>query len=296
MKTYAHKLKLDWAALTDTENPTAIAINQLTYQRGHDYKELYLFKNSLKHIKGKLYQDGETTFASITLNIAAATKETPFEVGRKSIYYDQVEFYMTQEAYEGMLKQAGKSEPLYLGMILLNCTDSLATELAIGKLLQKSEYTGLECYIRNISEQVRQNRQMFMAVDIFVFGFVTLIALIGVANIFNTISTNLILRKREFAMLKSVGMSPRSFKKMIRFESLLYGIKTTLYGIPISFIVMIGIYLALSRNFDTIFSIPWVSIIVGIALIFILVSLTMFYASRRLKKDNVIESLRIENI
>ncbi len=47
--------------------------------------------------------------------------------------------------------------------------------------------------------------------------------MIAVANVFNTISTNIKLRRRELAMLRSVGMSDRDFNKMMRFECVLYG-------------------------------------------------------------------------
>ena len=69
------------------------------------------------------------------------------------------------------------------------------------------------------------------------YGFVILISLIAVANVFHTISTNLMLRRKEFAMLRSMGMSPKGFQKMMNFECLLYGFKGLLYGLPVSFLV-----------------------------------------------------------
>ena len=138
----------------------------------------------------------------------------------------------------------------------------------------------------------RENAQQSLVINIFVFGFITLISLISLANIFNTVSTGLALRRREFAMLKSVGMSPASFRRMIRFESLFYGGKAVLYGLPAGFLVMFAMYMVLKRNFSTGFTVPWGGVIAGILLIFLMVGLTMFYAGRKLKEEHIVESLR----
>nr|WP_278320157.1 ABC transporter permease [Clostridium sporogenes] len=53
---------------------------------------------------------------------------------------------------------------------------------------------------------------------------------------FNTISTNIKLRRRELAMLRSVGMSDRDFQKMMNFECALYGMRALLFGLPIAVI------------------------------------------------------------
>ncbi len=119
---------------------------------------------------------------------------------------------------------------------------------------------------------------------------------LSIANIFNTISTSISLRKREFAMLKSVGMTPKGFNKMINYESIFYGIKSLLYGLPISIGVMYLIYKALMNSFQFEFTIPWISIMYVIVAVFIIVSSTMLYASSKVKKANIIDALKQESI
>ncbi len=70
---------------------------------------------------------------------------------------------------------------------------------------------------------------MFMVIAIFLYGFIIVISLIGVTNIFNTITTNMELRQKEFANLKSIGMTKKEFNRMIRLESFLYGSKSFNY-------------------------------------------------------------------
>ena len=135
-----------------------------------------------------------------------------------------------------------------------------------------------------------------MVINVFTYGFVTLITLISVANILNTISTSISLRKREFAMLRSVGMTPNGFNKMINYESFFYGLKALLYGLPASIVIMYLIYRALMNSYRFTFSLPWLQFVFVIGAIFIIVSMTMFYSSRKIKKDNILEALKQENI
>lgn len=150
--------------------------------------------------------------------------------------------------------------------------------------------------ISNVYAYQQQDRQFVSALSIFIYGFITLITLISVANIFNTISTSVALRKREFATMKSIGMTPKAFQKMIRFESLFYGIKSLFYGLPISMVVMYIIHLQTQHAFDYRFQLPWVYIGIVILAVFLIVGAAMLYSISKLKKDNIVETLRQENI
>ena len=105
-------------------------------------------------------------------------------------------------------------------------------------------YLNGESYnIDNKEENVRIMNNLFTLIAIFLYGFIIVISLIGITNIFNTITTNMELRKQEFAMLKSIGMTSKEFKRMIRLESLFMGIKSLLFGILIGIILSYLIYL-----------------------------------------------------
>ena len=97
-------------------------------------------------------------------------------------------------------------------------------------------------------------------------------------------------------MMKSIGMSPKSFRRMMNFESLFYGLKTVLYGLPTGFGVMALIYWVLRRNLDIPFGVPWLHLICGVAGIFAIVVTTMLYSSSKLKRENIIDILRNENV
>ena len=150
--------------------------------------------------------------------------------------------------------------------------------------------------IYNIYMNRKREEQMIVLMSVFTYAFVLLIASICVANIFNTISTSIALRKREFAMLKSVGMTPKEFNKMINYESLFYGIKALLYGLPISFVVMYLIHKTLMVKFGFVFEIPWVSVSIAIIAVFVIVGVSMLYSSKKIKRENIIDVLKQEII
>jgi putative ABC transport system permease protein len=133
-------------------------------------------------------------------------------------------------------------------------------------------------------------------VNIFSIGFIVLISLIAAANVFNTISTNIALRRREFAMLKSIGMTQKGFNKMMNFECLLYGLKGLVYGIPVSIGITWLIYQSILNGWETGFFIPWHSIVIAVGSVFAVVFATMLYAMDRIKKDNPIDALKNENL
>ncbi len=145
----------------------------------------------------------------------------------------------------------------------------------------------------NVHAILEQNRNILFIVNLFTVVFIIMISLIAVANVFNTISTNIKLRRRELAMLRSVGMSDRDFNKMMRFECALYGFRTMLWGLPISGILSWLIYKGMViGGGDIDFTFPWGSIGISVLGVFFVVFITMLYAISKIKRKNIIEALR----
>lgn len=149
----------------------------------------------------------------------------------------------------------------------------------------------------NIKESMKQTNNLILVVKILMYGFISLVTLIGVTSVFNTISTSMALRKREFAVLRSIGLTRGGFNKMLFFESLFFGMKSLIFALPVSIGVTILIHYSLSdmMSISTII-IPWKAIIISIVSVFIIVLLTMMYSSSKIKKHNIIEQIREENI
>lgn len=156
--------------------------------------------------------------------------------------------------------------------------------------------TGLMVYIDNVKETIQTQRNLKLIINIFLYGFISLISAIGIANIFNTISTNISLRKREFAMLKSIGMTEKGFKKMLDLECIFYGTKALLLGLPIGILICYFLNQGFANVVEFAFNLPWASIVISIVSVYLVVFITMIYSSSKIKKENIIDILRDENI
>lgn len=180
----------------------------------------------------------------------------------------------------------------------LRSSDHKLTNEKLLKYIENNKY-----YIHYVSEHVQDiqeiqemQRSVLKIVEIFSYGFIVLITLISLANVFNTISTNISLRRQEFAMLKSVGMTKKGFQHLMNYECLLFGCKSLLFGLPVSLLLNYLMYRSINSSLSTELIIPWSSMGIAVISVFVVVFATMFYAYRKMAKDNLIEALRNENL
>lgn len=150
--------------------------------------------------------------------------------------------------------------------------------------------------VLNIEDDKRENDAMILVISIFLYGFISVISLIGVTNIFNTITTNMALRSKEFAMLKSIGMTDKEFNKMIRLESVFYGGKALILGVPVGLGLSYFIYNTMTDKYGINYVFPIWQILVCILFVFAIVFITMKYSQGKINKQNIIETIRNENV
>lgn len=176
--------------------------------------------------------------------------------------------------------------------MLFTAPNSAKATQDIQKILENNQLTtdGL----RDMNSDLDYERRFQGILQVFTYGFITLISLITVANVFNTISTNIHLRRREFAMLESVGMSPKGFKRMMRFECVFYGLKALLFGLPIALFITYLMYRSIMIGVDIGFLVPWTSIGISVLSVFLVVFVTMLYATHKIHKENIIDALKTE--
>ncbi len=154
-------------------------------------------------------------------------------------------------------------------------------------------------YVYDVTDKMEEIKSMedtLMVMQIFVYGFVTVISLVSITNIVNTISTNINLRKRELAIIKSIGVTPGGFNKMIYLESLLYGALALIYGIPLG----IGLVLLMNGILGDViqfgFALPYTAIIICIIGIFVITFISAYIPMKKINKENIIENIRQESI
>ena len=293
---YAGEIGADPQRFRDKAKPSAILIDTASYRERKSgkfvkAKAIYLKQGeSLPLTAFDEKRNGTTPLVDLTA--AHLTDKLPLGISQEE-NPGLVNAVLPLSAWTPLAHKASGTD-IIQPKLYLTSADPIGLQSDIEKW--KSDTGRVDINLWNVYKSRQQDRNLLLIVNIFAYGFVSLITAVSIANIFNTISTSIALRKREFAMLRSVGMTPQGFNRMIRFESLFYGIKTLLYGLPISFAVMLLLYTALSGSFSFVFSIPWSSVAFAVGSVFLIVGASMLYSGAKVRRENILDGLRTENI
>ena len=231
------------------------------------------------------------SFAKYTLRSEKTIEEAPFFVSRSTpVAINMIYPYSMLESVvpEAALNQFRNTE------YFLTSSDHTASFENLATVLTENGLSSRQLF--DYAANAETNRNVVTIIRVFAYGFIVLISLIAAANVFNTISTNISLRRREFAMLKSVGMTQKGFRRMMNYECLLYGSKALLLGLPVSCGITYLIYRAVTRAYETSFHLPWAAIGIAVLSVFLVVFATMMYSMSKVKKDNPIDALKNENL
>ena len=213
-------------------------------------------------------------------------------MGLEGTHVDGVLLFVSEAMFTG---DAAAMLTPYPSSLYLAAEDPNATETQLMELIgTDARLAGT--YVYNLQNDVDQQNRVILIAEIFLYGFITVITLIGVTNIFNTVTTNMNLRQKEFAMLKSVGMTKKEFSRMIRLESLLYGLKSLMIGVPLGFAGGVAFYVLFHDEFLLGYSFPLEAILLSAVFVFAIVGLTMRYSIGKINKQNIIETIRNENV
>ena len=152
----------------------------------------------------------------------------------------------------------------------------------------------IACEMVDTTSQIQAINAVLQIMKVFIYGFISLITLIAVINIINSISNSMNERKTEFAMLKSVGVTPQGFKKMIYVESIRYGAKSLLWSLPISIGLHVLMYQALTNaeGMQIPFATNWQYYLAAVLAVFVIILASLLYSADKIKDDNIIENLK----
>lgn len=198
--------------------------------------------------------------------------------------------YIPQSTYVKNLNADRKDDELY--HLAIETDNHAETYQDICNRLVQSEIA-VETGGYDVSDEQESIAATGFIMKVFLYGFIVLITLIIMANIINTVSTGIALRRKEFAMLKSVGMTRKGFNKMIALESILYGIKSSIIGIPLAVLLSYWMFRT-SASAAAKFTLNVPMYLFALAVLFALLVITMVYSVRKLKDDSIVETLKSE--
>ena len=231
------------------------------------------------------YEKGDTIIGEydkeeLKIKVGAVSKIKPY--GMERVFYDGGVLVVNKNEFKNID---------FSGSITITIQSNNTTELQTA-----IEEKDSSARIVNLEEVAKEEKSMILVTNIFLYGFIAVITLIGVTNIFNTITSNMELRQKEFAMLKSIGMTKKEFNRMINLETLFYGTKSLLYGIILGLLGTLAMYKAFSVKIEAGMYIPIKPIIISVIFVFILIFIIMRYSISKINKQNTIETIRKDNI
>lgn len=236
------------------------------------------FSRRTYNVDTDTYEKGE----EYSFNVATTAESMPFGYNGRDSVSSNVVYGVIRENSDIFKDTEGT-------VIFIDSNDYEKTEKELGEISEIAS-------VYNAAAEIENSRALMMVINVFAYGFIVLISLISVTNVFNTIVTNLKLRQRDFAMLRSVGMTKGSFRRMMIFECLIYGTKALLFGIPVSFLITLWIYSSVNVTWDGGLLIPWSAYGIVIVSVFIVVLISMVYAMSKINRNNLVETLRKDSI
>ena len=181
----------------------------------------------------------------------------------------------------------------YFAVIALAADDHAGVAAALEDEL--SDLSGTTAMVSDVTESADNMRLVTDALKLFILCFTVITMLVAVANVFNTLANSIILRTREFAVLRSVGMGNRAFARMLACECASYAVRGLVIGLVCAFVANWALYQATSRSFVGIsFTMPWAYVGVACALVLAVLGASVAYALHRSHAMNIVEALRAE--
>jgi putative ABC transport system permease protein len=295
---YAAQLGLDVQQYSDPSAPLGILINHTNLRQGGKLYDFDLFNlkpgdtMTVYPMSGHSSpQTGDEAPAGLTWTVGAVTQETPLGfMGITTV----PELIVSDAVFDGLSDRLLQLGPINPGHMTIKSDDPDAALEAIQRLYKATVGGNFSYY--SMAEFNKSSNLKTLMMNLFFYGFLTLITLIGVANIVNTLDTNIKLRRREIAMLKSVGLTPGGLLRMLCYESLFYGLTALLFGLPLGIALSVFIYYQFDGVSTFAFTLPWGAILASIAGILAIVFATMMVSGSMIRNDNIVDTIKEENL
>ena len=236
---------------------------------------------------------------TVDVTIAGVTDKVP--IGYKGYSYTTL-LFMNQKGFESLWadgKSGNELKPGYASysayVVAENADDYQDTFEK--ETEENPEYSQISFYVSNLDKEMRDEKSLFTLLGVFAYGLIVVIALIGITNIINTLSTGMELRSREFATLRSIGMTDKQFAGMVRLESVFISVKALVIGVPLGILISYLLCVMMNRMDDAIiYEPPYKAIILCIVVVIMLIYAIMKLSMTKLRHNNIIETIKNENL
>lgn len=235
---------------------------------------------------------------TVDVTIAGVTDKVP--IGYKG--YSNTLLFMNQKGFESLWGDGKNGNEIKQGYASYSAYVVAENADEYQDTFEKEtegnpEYSQISFYVSNLDKQMRDEKSLFTLLGVFAYGLIVVIALIGITNIINTLSTGMELRSREFATLRSIGMTDKQFAGMVRLESVFISVKALVIGVPLGILISYLLCVIMNRmDGAIIYEPPYKAIILCIVVVIMLIYAIMKLSMTKLRHNNIIETIKNENL
>jgi len=292
--SYLHQLGESTEKYHNQDSPAAVLLN-LAYRREGNKKvrlsPIVNVQNAVITVQAQTDFDDDTDspiYSDAAFRIGKQTSEAWNNPTCSLQYTAHPVFIMSMDFADKFFSQSYTKAQAYI-----NCSDPDAAVRDICNSIAAAD-PNIGTDFSKSSSSMEAINNILKITKVFIYGFITLITVISIMNIINTISNSMNERRREFAMIRSVGMTPKSFKKMIYLESFRYGARSLIYSVPVSVAIHYLMYKALANSFDYGFTLHLTPYLIAVVAVFLIIESALFYSIDRIKDDNIIDTLKTD--
>ncbi len=298
-KKYCNDIGTDYKKYYDGNETYGIVLDS-TFHENKNTKALE--KISLLNTKPSdnliLYEkveDDMDTDYNISVKVGDVIHDSPCDFGGGKY---RINVIVPMNTYKNIVENFDKKRQMEYSFITINLLVGDEKSMEAKEKLTKicDSYIGSDDFsISSLLEEKNHNELVQKAIRYGVYAVAIMIGTIGVVNAFSTIINNLNLRKREFAMLESIGLTPGGLNKMLSLEGTLFAFVPIIISIPIVLLICVFMLNLTHMSWSEFISVfPIGSILIYSLVIFGAIFLSYWISSRIIKKNNIIETIKDE--
>ncbi|MGL4772969.1 MAG: ABC transporter permease [Clostridium sp.] len=245
----------------------------------------------IKKFINKSIEDAAKVKVGYTMSAIDSNNTPTVYIPIENLPFKEVFYLVNQENEEKQTKIESRRIDDVMAISIDVKDDADKEELKVLREKVNKDFNNIG-YVTDKYAMREERRAEILTIKIFVYCFIGIVSLISALNIINTVSTNIILRKKELSALRAIGTPYEGIRKMLLMEGLMYGLTSAVFGTIIG--VALNYYLinVTANVFETTYSLPIIEILIAFGGAVLLGIISILIPLKKMKNISIIEGIR----
>jgi len=147
------------------------------------------------------------------------------------------------------------------------------------------------------TERMRNRGRMIRAIMFIVCSLAALFGIVGISSVLSAILNNLSQRRREFAMLRSVGVDEKGIRWLLGMEGFLLSVRPIMIGLPLLVIsCIVECYMMGVAVTEFLSAFPMWALVMYIVLVLFVINGIYILASKKIRDDVIVEAIKDDTV